>query len=292
MSPPNSSSRFYCPGAHHLTGAMLVYAVFVHKQRRQLGRAEKSERALENGADILAGFQHIDRMFLHQILEPFGERGFAATDWTKEIKNLTLLFEALCGMLEVAHDSLDRVFHAKKTVKGAIGPQRAVEEDAAKARILRGVHELRLTDGRYHAFGGRCIEHLVVACREQPVAQAHRFEALARVIAGEDVEDVKRTHRRLLVRLARPSRFRCRDPLQTCKPLSVIYARKLSHCPVKQPLSLTVLSPNLAKTQANRHARAIRRKRAFPVCVPCQISPASLAANRSSGAGLVFTESA
>ena len=78
-------------------------------------------------------------MILHQILEPFGERGFAATDGAEQVKNLALLFEALRRVLEVAHDPLDRVFHAVEAFEDPIALDRAVEEQPAEARILRGV---------------------------------------------------------------------------------------------------------------------------------------------------------
>ena len=97
-------------------------------------------------------------------------------------------------MLEVAHDPLDRVFHAVKAFEGAIGLDGAVEEDAAQPRVLRGVDQFRFADGRHHAFGRAGIEHLVVAGSEQPVPQAHGFEAFAGIVAREDVEDVKRAH--------------------------------------------------------------------------------------------------
>ncbi len=85
----------------------------------QLGRTEQAERGFEHRADLVAGLQHIDRMLLHQILEPLGERGFAAADGAQQIENLALLFQALRGVLEIADDPLDRVFHAEEAFEGA-----------------------------------------------------------------------------------------------------------------------------------------------------------------------------
>src|ERR1700746_3266399 len=57
-------------------------------------RIEQAERAFKNRTDFLASLQDIDRLFLHKLLQAFGERGFAATDRAKQIENLLTLFEA------------------------------------------------------------------------------------------------------------------------------------------------------------------------------------------------------
>src|ERR1700679_545177 len=140
-------------------------------------------------------------MLLHQILEPLGKRRLAAADRAQQVEYLALLLEALGGMLEIAHDALDGVFHAEETVEHRIGFDRAVEEHAAEARILGGVDQVGLADRRHHPLGGAGVEHLVVAGGQQPVPQAHRFESLAGIVAAEDVEYIKRAHRsRLLLR--------------------------------------------------------------------------------------------
>ena len=158
-------------------------------------RTEQPQRAFEYRANVFACFQHIDWMFLHQILEAFSERGFSAANRAKEVENLPLLLEALCGVLEVAHDALDRVFHAEEAVERLVGLDGAIEEDAAEAAVLSSVDQFGFADRGHHALRRGCVEHLVVPRGEEPVAQAHRFKALARVIAGEDIEDVQRTHR-------------------------------------------------------------------------------------------------
>jgi hypothetical protein len=47
---------------------MAVDAVFVFQKRGEIGGAEQAERTFENGTDLLARFEHIDRAFLHQLL--------------------------------------------------------------------------------------------------------------------------------------------------------------------------------------------------------------------------------
>ena len=108
------------PRAHDAAEAMLLDAVFLFQQIGQFAGAEQPQRGFEHRADLVARLEHVDRILLHQILEPLGERGLAAADRTEEIENLALLFEALRGMLEVAHDPLDRVFHAEEAFEGAI----------------------------------------------------------------------------------------------------------------------------------------------------------------------------
>ena len=133
------------------------------EQRRQIGRAEETERTFEHRADLIARLQHIDRALLHQFLETLGERGLAAADRTEQVENLPLFLETLRGVLEVAHDPLDRVLHAEEAFERPIALDRPVKEDSGEARILRRVDQLLLADGRDHALGGGGIEHLVVA---------------------------------------------------------------------------------------------------------------------------------
>ncbi len=51
------------------------------------------ERAFEHGTDLVARFQDVDRMNLHQLLQPLRERRLAAADGTEQIENLLALFE-------------------------------------------------------------------------------------------------------------------------------------------------------------------------------------------------------
>jgi hypothetical protein len=97
-------------------------------------------------------------------------------------------------MLEVAHDPFDRVFHAVEAFECLVAFDRAVEEDAPEPGILRGIDQFLFADGGDHALGRRRVEHLVVARCEEPIAQAHRFQLLARVVAVEQIEYVEITH--------------------------------------------------------------------------------------------------
>ena len=100
-------------------------------------------------------FEHIDRLVLHQLLEPLGERGLAAADRAEQIEDLLALFEALRGVLEVADDRARSCLPCRRSLgHGRIDLDRAVEEDAAEAGILGGVDEIGLADRRDHALGG------------------------------------------------------------------------------------------------------------------------------------------
>ncbi len=125
---------------------MLVDAVFLGQKIGQLAGTEEPQRRFEHGRDFAAGLEHIDRVLLHQLLEPLGERGLAAADGTQQIEDLALLLEALCGVLEVAHDPLDRVLHAVEAFEGAIHLDRAIEEETAETRILCGIDQLGFAD--------------------------------------------------------------------------------------------------------------------------------------------------
>ena len=190
---------------------MTFDSIFVGEQRSEFFGAKKAERRFEHRADLVAGFQDIDGILLHQVLETFGERGFATAHRPKQIKNLPPLLEALCRMLEVADNTLDRVLHAEEPVEGAVNLDRAVEENAAETGILGGVDEFRFSDRCDHSFRGTRVQHAIVARGQQPVPQAHRLQALSRIISGEDVEHIKRAHHdhhSLYVTLAFHDRYR------------------------------------------------------------------------------------
>src|SRR5262249_22449751 len=97
------------PRAHDAAQAMLLDAVALLQQIAELLRAEETKGRLEDRADHIARFEHVDRVGFHQLLEPLGERRLAAADWTQEVKDLALLFETLRRVLEVTDDTLDRV---------------------------------------------------------------------------------------------------------------------------------------------------------------------------------------
>ena len=85
-------------------------------------------------------------MDLHQRFQPLGERRFAASDRSEQIKNLLTLLQALGGMPKEPDDPLDRVFHAMESGEGRIDPHRPVEKNTAKAGILGRIDHLRFAD--------------------------------------------------------------------------------------------------------------------------------------------------
>ena len=141
MSPPNSSSRLT---AHGLIGAgelaqrdavLLLHAV-------PMVAGSNSPSGLSNtGLMLVAGLQHVDRLALHQLLQPVGERRFAAADGAEQVEDLLALLEPLCGGPEVADDALDRLLEAIEVPERWIDLECAVHEDPAEARILGGVDD-------------------------------------------------------------------------------------------------------------------------------------------------------
>ena len=142
----------------------------------------------------------MDRLGLYQRLEALGERRLAAADRPEEIENLLALLEPLRCVLEIAHDTLNRLFHAEEAGHGGIDLDGAVEEDAAKARVLGRVDDHGISNRRDHAFGRRRRHPRIVAATLEKVVQAHRLAPLARVGRREHAKDI-RTSRHV----ARPS---------------------------------------------------------------------------------------
>ena len=65
--------------------------VMLHEFGRKRHRIEKAKPAFEDRADLVTCLQHIDRLFLHQLLQTLGERGFAAADRAQQIDDLLAL---------------------------------------------------------------------------------------------------------------------------------------------------------------------------------------------------------
>jgi hypothetical protein len=143
--------------------------VAIGEQRAKLFGAEEAERRFENGTDLVTGLEDIDGILFHQVLQPFGQRGFAAAHGTEQVQNLPLFLEPLRRVLEVADDALDRILHSEESVEGAVDFDRAVEEYPAEPRFLRRVDERGFSDCGDHPFRGTGVKHAVVACGQQPV---------------------------------------------------------------------------------------------------------------------------
>ena len=146
-------------------------AIAIFKFGAQRHRVEQPEWAFEHRTDLLTGLQHIDRLFLHQLFQPFGERGFAAADWAQQINDLLALLEPLRGVPEEPDDPLDRFLHPEEIRELRIDLDRAVHEDAAEAPVLARIDHRRLADCLEHALGRTSIEGGIVRAFPQIVLQ-------------------------------------------------------------------------------------------------------------------------
>ena len=168
---------------------------------------EQAERALEDRADAVVGGQHVDRAFLHQVLEPIGQRGLAAADGAQQVEDLLLLLETLRGVPEEADDALDRLFEAVEVLEGRIDLEGPVHEDAAEPRVLGRIDELRLADRRDHALGSAGIHRRIGPAAFQVFPQRQPVLLLALVCLSIEVEDVVlRRHSSSPLQSARSSR--------------------------------------------------------------------------------------
>ena len=190
MSPPNSSSRLDAQGEIRPVEPAPGDAVFVLQQVGHALGMEEAERRFEDRADLVAGLQRVDRLLLHQLLQPLGERGLAAADRPEQVEDLLALLEPLRRMAEIADDPLDRVLHAVEIGEGRIDLDRAVDEDAAQPLVVAGIDQRRLADRRHHALRRRRIHGPVVAARQKILLEAHLLLRLAAVDFGKEVEDV------------------------------------------------------------------------------------------------------
>ena len=187
---PSKASRRLAAQGEQTPVSRRSDAVAALEDRAHGLRAEKAERRFEHRADLVAGHERIDRLGLHQRLEALGQRGLAAADRTEEIEDLLALLEPLRGVLEIAHHPLDRLLHAEESGQRRVELDRAIEENAAEARVLCGVDDNRLADGGDHPLGGACRHARIVAATLEIVGQAHRLSPFAGIGRREEVEDV------------------------------------------------------------------------------------------------------
>ena len=186
------------PRAHQSGQPALRDAVAVLQHRAHALGVEQPERAFEHRAQLVAGLQHIDGMHFHQCLQPFGERRLAAADRAKQVHDLLALFETLRGVAQEADDALDRLFHAVEFGERRIDPHRAVHEDAAESRVLRGIDHLRFADRGEQALGRGRVHHRIVAARFQILWKRHLRFAVRLEASGVGCEQViDRIHRPL-----------------------------------------------------------------------------------------------
>ena len=101
-------------------------------------------------------------------------------------------------MTQEADDALDRLFHAVEFGERRIDPHRAVHEDAAESRVLRGVYHLGFADRGKQTLGRGRVHHRVVAARVQILWQRHLSFAICLEAFGVGCEEViDRIHRPL-----------------------------------------------------------------------------------------------
>src|SRR6516162_9546077 len=116
-------------------------------------RIKKAERTFEDGADLVARLQHVDRFFLHQLLQALAKGGFAAANWPQQIDDLLALLEPLRSVPEETDDSLDRLLHAVEVGELGIDLDCTVHENTAEPRLLTRIDHYRLADRAQHPFG-------------------------------------------------------------------------------------------------------------------------------------------
>ena len=161
-----------------MAGQIALRDAVVGLQRRGRRRGvEQAERAFVERADALAGGQHVDRVDLHQRLEPLRERRLAPAHRAEQVEDLLALLEPLGGVAEEADDALDRLLHAVELGEGRVNLDRAVEEDAAEPGVGLGVDGGRLPDGRQHALRGCRIAHRVGPAPFEVFPEGHPLHA-------------------------------------------------------------------------------------------------------------------
>src|SRR5271166_670389 len=173
------------PRAHQAGQAPVRDAVAFLQRLSHGQRIEQAERAFEHRADVVARLQRVDRVHLHQRLQPLGQRRLAAADGAKQVEDLLALLQALRCVAEEADDPLDRLFHAVELGERRIDPDGTIHENAAETRVLGRIDHLRLADRREQTFRRRRVRHRVVAAQRQVLRQRHLRLATRLVGASE-----------------------------------------------------------------------------------------------------------
>ena len=97
--------------------------------------------------------QRVNRLTLHQLFEPFRQRGFAAAHRSEQVEDLFTLFEPLRGVAEERHNLVDRLIHPIKLAEGGVPPDNAIREEAGEPRVVARIDDLRLPDHCQHPLG-------------------------------------------------------------------------------------------------------------------------------------------
>ena len=109
----------------------------------------------------------------------------------------------LRSVLEEAHHTLDRVFHAEESGQGGIELDRPVKEDAPEARVPSSVDNDRIAYGGDHSLGCARRHARIVSAAVEKFGKAHRLAPLARVGHREDAENLCASSRRRARRIRR-----------------------------------------------------------------------------------------
>ena len=104
------------PGRHDLVQIAFGDAKILLKNFRILVDVKQSQRRFENRRIL----DRVDRYFLHQYLQPIGQRRLASTHGAQQVEDLFFFLQALRRMLEVGHDLLDRILHTVKFRKSGV----------------------------------------------------------------------------------------------------------------------------------------------------------------------------
>jgi hypothetical protein len=113
----------------------------------------------------------VKRHLLHQLLEPFGQRGLAAAHRAEQVENLFLFFQPLRGVPEIGNDLLDGVLHPVEFLEGGIELEHLVLENARQTRVVAGIDQARFADGLQQPFGGAGIGVRVTLAQFQILVQ-------------------------------------------------------------------------------------------------------------------------
>src|SRR5689334_6089678 len=92
-------------------------------------------------------------------------------------------------MAEKADDALNRLFKTVKVTERRIDLQGPVHENTAEPRVLGGIHQLGLADGRNHALGRSRVHRRVSSAGLQVFPQRQAVLPLALVCLSIEVED-------------------------------------------------------------------------------------------------------
>ena len=198
------------PGAHQAGQPASGNAVLRLDRLAHRVGIEQAERALENGADVVAGLEDIDGVYFHQGLQALGQRGFAAANWPQQVEDLLALFQPLSRVAKEADDPLDRFFHAVKFGESRIDTDGPVHEDAAESGVFRRIDHLGVADRGENSLRRAGKHHRVRAATLEVVRERHLGRAPGFVRSRKGLKQV--------IHASMPSGWRT----QICRPVCIV----------------------------------------------------------------------